>query len=209
MNEADEERDRELQLEVGCWIAGTRLYLVHACRCCLVTERKQIERRELESTSPFIFLALFLFLLLALAFSKVPTQARARKQRHTLSLCVCLPPSHTYINTHSQWKPCPLLAVRMAGVLLSGRRWGKEGKEKQKERDAFDRKREERNCSEVVAIAFVALLQFPISSFALWNHRQGFYVSDLLLISLDRLYNETCRSSIHHMSHPASNHDPL
>lgn len=126
MNEADEERDRELQLEVGCWIAGTRLYLVHACRCCLVTERKQIERRELESTSPFIFLALFLFLLLALAFSKVPTQARARKQRHTLSLCVSSPLTHIHKHTQSVkavslissqggWRPPVRKTVRKRG----------------------------------------------------------------------------------------------
>lgn len=29
-------------------MVAARLYLVHACRCCLVTGRKQIEGRELE-----------------------------------------------------------------------------------------------------------------------------------------------------------------
>lgn len=40
MDEDDELRDRELELELE-WAGaevGTRLYLVHACRCCLVTE---------------------------------------------------------------------------------------------------------------------------------------------------------------------------
>lgn len=39
MDEDDEPRDRELELELE-WAGaevGTRLYLVHACRCCLVT----------------------------------------------------------------------------------------------------------------------------------------------------------------------------
>lgn len=58
---------------------------MHACRCCLVTERKQIEGRKLESTSSFIFL-LARFLFLALTSAKIPVQA-VHTQTHRVSLC--------------------------------------------------------------------------------------------------------------------------
>lgn len=137
MDEAGEERDRVsdgVGDGVGCRVAGTRLYLVHACRCCLVTERKQIEGRELESTSPFIF---FTLSPPGLTLYQNPNTA-TRTQTKTLSLS--LPPAHTRI----QREPRPLLAVRMAAVLLSGRRRVKEDKQRQKAGDELGRKQRQR-----------------------------------------------------------------
>ena len=75
---------------------GTRLYLVHACRCCLVTERKQIEGRKLERMCPYIlfiyFFLLFLFLLLDLPSSKIPIQA---------TRTLCLIHTHTHSCNHA------------------------------------------------------------------------------------------------------------
>lgn len=54
MDEDDEPRDTELALELE-WAGaevGTRLYLVHACRCCLVTV--ETDREERAGTSSFI-----------------------------------------------------------------------------------------------------------------------------------------------------------
>lgn len=76
MDEDDEQRDRELELELE-WAGaevGTRLYLVHACRCCLVTV--ETDREERACTSSFIHL-----ILLASHFSKQP-HTRAHTDPH-------------------------------------------------------------------------------------------------------------------------------
>lgn len=114
MDEVDEERDGELELELeaggggGGVNVGTRLYLVHACRCCLVTGRKQIEGRELESTSPFIFLARSLFCSWPYTLPKIPTQARTHHtNKDTLSVSFSLRRCHTHTHTHREKSPVP------------------------------------------------------------------------------------------------------
>ena len=119
MDEVDEERDgvlvgvRDSEGGMGRGVAGTKLYLVHACRCCLVTKRKQIEARELESKSPFIFYSLFLSPLLALPSSKIRTQARTHQNTFLVS--------SSLTRRKKRGKKCsPSLTVRIAAVLMSG-----------------------------------------------------------------------------------------
>lgn len=101
MDEVDEERDRELEVELelgGGVEVGTRLYLVHACRCCLVTERKQIEGRELESTSPFIF---FTLSLSAPGLTPFQTSQCRHAHTHTQTLSVSFSPQTLSHHTHT------------------------------------------------------------------------------------------------------------
>lgn len=105
-------RGMERELEAGRW-EGTRFYLVHACRCCLVTERKQIESRKQESTSPFLFLALRSFTIQAQAAHK-----------HTTSLCL-----HFRLRHSLSKKPRPSSAVTTATVLLPERPRGGESRD--------------------------------------------------------------------------------
>lgn len=87
MDEDDEPRDRELALELE-WAGaevGTRLYLVHACRCCLVTV--ETDREERAGTSSFIHHIL--------SASHLP------KHPHTHTCPLCLAVFFTYTHTHT------------------------------------------------------------------------------------------------------------
>lgn len=104
---------------------GTRFYLVHACRCCLVTERKQIESRKQESTSPFLFLALRSFTIQAQAAHK-----------HTTSLCL-----HFRLRHSLSKKPRPSSAVTTAAVLLPERPRGGESRDKLRQKSTQEQRR--------------------------------------------------------------------
>lgn len=88
MDEDDEMRARELELELE-WAGaevGTRLYLVHACRCCLVTV--ETDREERAGTSCFIHL------ILSASLSQIPRHTCTHK--HTVAPSVCLSFTHTH-----------------------------------------------------------------------------------------------------------------
>lgn len=74
-----------------------------------------------------------LYLLHSFSFCSWPNPLPKSQHRHahtnkdTLSVSLSLRLCHTHTHTHTLQKPCPSLAVRMAAVLLSGRRRGKGG----------------------------------------------------------------------------------
>lgn len=118
--------------------------LFSACLQVLPSNREETDRgkRAGEHISLYLFHS-FSFCSWPYPFAKSQHKhAYTRTQTKALSLCLfSLRLLYTHANTHKkQQKPCPSLAVRMAAVLLSGRRRGKEGKERQKERDEFGRK---------------------------------------------------------------------
>lgn len=96
MDEDDEPRDRELELDFE-WVGaevGTRLYLVHACRCCLVTE--ETDREERAGTFSFIHL------ILSASHSPKHPDTHTRTDTHTCSLCLSLFFTHTRMHANSK-----------------------------------------------------------------------------------------------------------
>lgn len=97
MDEDDEPRDRgwEPEPEWAGAEVGTRLYLVRACRCCLVT----VETDPEEGAGASFFSPPHSF---GLALS--PERPDTHAHRHTLAPSVRLPRSHAQTHTRSNSK---------------------------------------------------------------------------------------------------------
>ncbi len=145
MDEADEERDRVRVGVRGGGLNSGYKALFSACLQVLPSNREETDRgkRAGEHISLYLFHS---FSFCSWPYTLPKSQHRhAHTHTQTKTLSLCLSPSysvaHTHTHTHTNSKkPCPSLAVRMAAVLPSGRRRGKEGKERQKQRNELGRK---------------------------------------------------------------------